>query len=60
MADISLAQAAYDDLEEIDRYTLETWGETQRTRYLSALFQDLELVAASWPRAYARCRHSST
>ena len=45
MADYSLAQAAYDDLEQIDEYTLQTWGDEQRTRYLSDLFQQFDLIA---------------
>src|SRR4051794_37849673 len=46
MADFVLAAAAHDDLEEIDRYTLQTWGTEQRSRYLSALFHEFENIAA--------------
>lgn len=46
MADYVFAPAAYIDLEEIDDYTLQTWGEEQRVRYVSALFEKFDLIAA--------------
>lgn len=47
MASFRLAALAYEDLEEIDRYTLETWGEEQRVRYITGLFEHFEKIAAS-------------
>jgi toxin ParE1/3/4 len=42
-----LARAAYADLEDIENYTLETWGEAQRDRYISGLFEKFDAVAAN-------------
>jgi toxin ParE1/3/4 len=47
MADVSLAQAAYDDLEEIDEYTLLHRGEAQRVAYVSELFRQFDVIAAT-------------
>jgi plasmid stabilization system protein ParE len=40
-----LGRAAYADLEDIESYTLETWGEAQRDRYISGLFEKFDAVA---------------
>ena len=45
MASFVLARAAYADLEEIEGYTLDTWGEAQRDRYISGLFDKFDAVA---------------
>lgn len=47
MADFSLAREAYADLEDIDRYTLETWGEEQRIAYVTGLFDQFETIAGN-------------
>lgn len=47
MASFVLARAAYADLEDIERYTLETWGETQRDAYICALFDQFDAVAGN-------------
>lgn len=46
MAEFSLARAAYTDLEEIDAYTLATWGGQQRDVYITALFSRFADLAA--------------
>jgi plasmid stabilization system protein ParE len=43
MASFLLAAAAYADLEDVERYTLATWGEEQRVRYITGLFSQFEL-----------------
>lgn len=45
MASFLLAAAAYADLEDVERYTLATWGEEQRVRYITGLFAQFELLA---------------
>jgi toxin ParE1/3/4 len=47
VASFLLARAAYVDLEDIERYTLETWGEPQCDAYISALFEKFDAVAAN-------------
>ena len=47
MATYLLALAAYADLEDIDRYTLDTWGSVQRDHYISTLFHQFEVIASS-------------
>lgn len=47
MASFVLTRAAYADLEDIESYTLETWGEAQRDRYISDLFEKFGVVAAN-------------
>jgi toxin ParE1/3/4 len=47
MASFLLAAAAYADLEDIEQYTVATWGEEQRVQYLTGLFAQFELVAAN-------------
>jgi len=39
VADFSLAAEAYADLDDIERHTLETWGEEQRITYITGLFE---------------------
>lgn len=45
MANFLLAREAYTDLEDIERYTLETWGDEQRVTYLAGLFDQIEAIA---------------
>lgn len=45
MASVALARAAYADLEDIEAYTLETWGTDQCHEYIRALFQRFEQIA---------------
>lgn len=47
MASFFLARAAYTDLEDIESYTLETWGEDQRVRYVSGLFDRFDAIATN-------------
>lgn len=54
MASFSLARAAYADLEEIDQYTLTTWGEAKRDEYIRALFDRFRDVAALPEQGRAR------
>ena len=42
MARFALSPAAYADIEDIDDYTLATWGADQRDRYIHALFDRFE------------------
>ena len=54
MASILLARAAYTDLEDIESYTLETWGEDQRVHYVSGLFDRFDAIAANSELGRAR------
>lgn len=45
MASYALARAAYGDLEEIDQYTLTTWGRAKRDDYIRALFARFDDIA---------------
>jgi len=45
MASFLLAAAAYTDLEDVERYTLVTWGEQQRVRYITGLFAQFEQLS---------------
>lgn len=42
MPRLSLAPLAREDIKDIGRYTLKTWGAAQRDRYLTALAAALE------------------
>jgi plasmid stabilization system protein ParE len=46
MGSFALSPAAYLDLEDVDTYTLSTWGEAQRDRYIHALFERFSQVSA--------------
>jgi toxin ParE1/3/4 len=46
MGSFALSPAAYLDLEDVDSYTLTTWGEAQRDRYIHALFERFTQVSA--------------
>jgi len=45
MADYRLTPSAEDDLWEIARYTLRTWGEAQQRRYEAGLIKCFEALA---------------
>lgn len=68
MPEFRLTPGAEKDLEEIARYTLRTWGETQQRRYEAALIACFEALAdgkadARWPLPHrtdvhqVRCQH---
>jgi len=46
MPNFVLSPAAYADLEDIDAYTLRTWGAEQRDHYIRGLFACFEQIAA--------------
>jgi toxin ParE1/3/4 len=46
MASFALSPSAHADLEDIDEYTLATWGADQRDRYIHALFERFESIAS--------------
>jgi len=57
-----LAQAAIEDLESIDAYTVRTWSADQADRYLAMLWATFERIAATpnrWrlrPELHPDCR----
>ena len=45
MANYVLARAAYEDLEDVERYTLEQWGVGKLVEYIHGLFDQFALIA---------------
>lgn len=54
MKSLRLAPQAQADLAEIERYSRETWGDQQTTRYLEGLKLRFEQIAL-WPELGAEC-----